>query len=378
MMTRPAVTPPSSMWLGDRLENRAANNFDLLRFLAAGCVILSHCFSVLGLRYEPLFDLTGYEGFGQLGVSIFFFMSGFLVTRSWAAAPSAYKFTVKRCARIFPGTIASALFCVFIIGPMSTRYSLEVYFTKGRTYLYLLNGVWPGCTYYLSCFAHNPLQEVNGSLWTLPLEFRCCVIVLLCGRFKLLNPAFFPLAAAAALGIILKFYVQWLLQGGDIAKFRLQDWDSCYLHFLLGAAAYVYRKQIPVNRWIALSAASLYLATLSTDVYGYAVSLFTVPYLVLYIAQAKVFRLSQWAKYGDLSFGMYIYAFPIQQIIVHFAGSKIGVSLLFSLTMLLTIAVAFFYWHLVERPVLALSKRLLRQPVAKPELDLLSLAQPAL
>ena len=341
-------------FLEGRLQNRDGNNLDFLRFLAAAFVVLDHCYPLLGKPADPLADLTGYEGFGQLGFSMFFFMSGLLITRSWESRPSVAAFAGKRFLRIYPGLLATSLFGVFVVGPLAVSIPLSTYFTRGSTYLFLINALWPGMKYGIeNVFVQLPVMAVNGSLWTLPAEIHCYVAVGLCGHLGLLGRQVFRWVFAVTLGVFLWPYAAAWVQGVDLSQRHFTNMELCYLYFLLGAACYVYRRRLPVNRWLALLAVVLYLGTLSTGLLGYVVSFFSVPYLVLYAAMTPVFGLQRWSKRGDLSYGMYIYAFPIQQCLIYFLGVRIGVGPLFFSTLLLTMVAAYFSWHLVERPVIA-------------------------
>lgn len=132
--------------------------------------------------------------------------------------------------------------------------------------------------------------------------------------------------------------------------------------FLLGALAYVYRDSLPLNRWGALIALAGYLATLSTDRGfrfnpGYVAGFPCVAYLVIYVAQLRVPWINRWGKWGDLSFGLYIYAFPVQQLIVYFFGRGISAGEMFALSLAGTLPLAFLSWHAVERPMMTLAHR---------------------
>ncbi len=347
--------------LGNRLQDRSVNNLDFLRLVAALLVIVSHCFGLLGYSRDPLGRLTdGWEAFAGLGLRIFFFMSGMLITASWCRTPSMLIFARKRVLRIFPGLMVATFFCVFIIGPLGTALGLGRYFSSPNTYWYLLNGLLPAFAYYLpGVFAFNPNHAVNGSLCTLPYELRCYIVVLACGSLRLLTPKIFPLAAAVLLALILRRH--WPSGG----VFRLGDSvEMCEIEFLLGAAAYLYREWLPMHRALVALASVAYLGTLTCPWLGQWIALFAVPYLILYIAQVRIPVLGQWARYCDLSYGMYIYAFPIQQLFVHTFDVDIGVAGLLPISVVLTAGIAYFSWHLVERPVLALRWNWPRPPDA--------------
>ncbi len=354
--------------LGDRLQDRSANNLDFLRCLAAGMVIFSHCFPLLGFGPDPLERWSGRQNFGALGLQLFFFMSGMLVTSSWCHTPSVPVFVRRRVLRIFPGLVVAAFFCTFVVGPLGTVFEVGKYFSYAHTYFFLLNGVLPTVSYYLpGVFLLNPSCAVNGSLWTLPYELGCYLVVLICGKLRLLTPQAFPLTGAVLLALI---PVRRLLSGGTFltnGQFHLDSLEPCLIEFLLGMAAFLYRHRLPMDRRLAWLALGIYLSTLAVGLLGQCVALLLVPYLVLYTAQVRVAGFHRFARYGDLSYGMYIYAFPVQQLFVHTFDTGIGVTGLFLLSTALTAGLAYFSWHLVEHPASTLRWRRWRRfpkPVA--------------
>lgn len=341
--------------LGNRLQDRSENNLDFLRFLAAAMVIFSHCYGLLGRYRDPLQQLQGWETFGSLGLRIFFFMSGMLITSSWCNGSSTLSFVRKRILRIFPGLAVAVLFCVLIVGPLNTVFTQAEYFSNKHTYQYLLNAFLPMYVYGLpGVFVLNPYHTVNGSLWTLPYELLCYLAVMICGKSRLLTTRRFPLTAVALLALIL---CRRLEPGGNPlvdGHFQLSSLEVCQIEFLLGMATYLYRQWLPINHGWAALACVAYLGTLTTATVGQFVALFAIPYLILYVAQLRVPKLGRWATHGDLSYGMYIYAFPIQQFLVDTFEGEIGVAGLFALSMAATAGIAYLSWHRVERPAIAL------------------------
>ena len=145
------------------------NNLTALRWLAASLVLYGHAFVFLGLP-EPLF--LQWVPMGPLGVYIFFAISGYLVAQSWQRDPSVLRFLAKRALRIFPGLLACTLISVVVLGPWLTTLDMATYWRNEHTRGYFAN-VWLYMTYHLpGVFAQNKLPHaVNGSLWSLPVEF---------------------------------------------------------------------------------------------------------------------------------------------------------------------------------------------------------------
>ena len=169
--------------LGHRGRN---NNLNLLRFVAASMVLLSHSFALSTGTWqaEPLVNIIGMS-LGSIAVDIFFVVSGFLVTGSMLSRKSVYAFLWARALRIYPALLIAILFCVLLIGTVFTTHPLNSYFLDSETQKYLLKNVIMvfGSTGHLpGVFENLPFKNaVNGSLWTLPWELRMYVLMAMFG-----------------------------------------------------------------------------------------------------------------------------------------------------------------------------------------------------
>lgn len=196
------------------------NNFDLLRFIGAALVLFGHSFVFLG-RPEPL--AFGWLPYGPLGVYMFFTISGFLIVKSWNYDPCWYRFLARRALRIFPALAVCILLTLFVLGPALTTVSLTDYFRNPATYLYLLNVILLPIYSLPGVFADNTFPNaVNGSLWSLPLEFALYLSVagvgLLIGRWRPLARMagrFSPDPARAAVGLEAREHLGKLCQRGS-------------------------------------------------------------------------------------------------------------------------------------------------------------------
>ena len=361
-------------------DARAANNFDVLRLFAAGCVLFSHSFA-LTQTHEPGFARTRLDG-GSLGVLVFFAISGFLVTRSWSDDPRLPAFAAKRALRLMPALIVSLLLVTLVLGPLVTSLSFSRYVQDPATVDYVVDNATMKTNYTLpGVFEDVPNHYpgiVNGSLWTLPLEVKAYVLVaalgllgLLAGRFR--RWAF--VAVALLLGGLLIADVRNVVPGGShivaltadlrmhaavVHQAFLGSYDALVRYlaaFATGAALFALAPRIEL-RW-SIAAALVAAWAMSVAIGGVATTVsaaWIVPYLVLVVAYrtTHLFRLP--ARAGDYSYGVYIYAFPVQQTIALVLAPASG-WLMLSLAAPLTLGFAMLSWHFLEAPALRLKPR---------------------
>jgi peptidoglycan/LPS O-acetylase OafA/YrhL len=111
------------------MKQTHTNNFDILRFLAAIIVLYSHVYS-FAKSHDPLYALTNSIGFGELGVAVFFVISGYLITMSWQRNNNILVFLINRTLRIFPALLVVVAFAIFIVGPLFSELSIKEYFVN--------------------------------------------------------------------------------------------------------------------------------------------------------------------------------------------------------------------------------------------------------
>jgi len=341
--------------LGDLAVGRE-NNFNLLRFIAASMVLFFHCFPLTGHQISefPVRTTIGFMDLGLLGVTIFFAISGFLIAQSVTRCGSMFVFVKARALRILPALALSTLFCVVIVGPLVTTLPQSAYWTDTRTWRHLFHTIALDPQLTLpGVFEHNPYPPaVNGSLWTIPIEVWCyaalaavAIIGLRRHRWK------FNIVAIAALIVFANYEIvvrQQIPSGGA--------WSTPYLigAFFFGAWCFLHREFLPASLVAATGAALVAMALLDSPLSRYA--LFgTVTYLTLVIAYHPRLRVSWFLRLGDYSYGIYVFAFPVQQFLV----SRFGIVeplILLMLAFPTTLALAMLSWHFVERPALRLKR----------------------
>lgn len=355
---------------GQRLRYYGSNNnFDALRLLAAGMVVFSHAF-LLGadsVEREPLYWLTrGAMNSGSLAVAAFFVISGFLIAKSYADAESATVFLLRRCLRILPALFMVVILSAFVLGPAVSELSLAEYFSRRAPYEYPFRcfNIQLGLP---GVFLHNPYPvTVNGSLWTLRLEIACYLLVLVLGTAKALG--WQSLLAVLVLGLSGRCLLDWVPGGASLDPyFAYRNLCSLVAYFAAGGLLYVLREWVPQRASLAAIAAGL--TALATAAGGAVFSLafaLAGSYALIWLALSRRVRLRRWGRYGDFSYGVYIFSFPLQQLVVTLdsPAQPWWLNLLYSLP-LIALA-AFASWHCVEKHALSLKqvvgKRVRREP----------------
>lgn len=319
------------------------NNFNLIRMLAASGVILSHTYPITlgGGTPEPLEYLLKGDNLGRLCVFVFFAVSGYLITTSFDRRRSIIGFIRARVLRIYPAYVVMLILMLPLVGLLNDQpaayYQMLPHWMIG--YLAFLYVSTP------TLFVDNPLpQAFNGSLWTLRYEVLCYGAVLVAGSLGLLRRRYLALGLLG--GAVLAYYVLPLVTGRT--DLRLLSYVG--MPFAFGAAAYVWRDSLVLDGRIALGLLALAAALWVTPLFFAAMIAF-VTYTVLWMGYADTPVLHGYNRFGDYSYGVYIYAFPIQQLIAKFLpdlGPLAAAGLAFCITMVF----AFASWHAIERPAL--------------------------
>lgn len=322
------------------------NNLDFLRFAAASGVILSHAFPLgegTGTA-EPLDAFTrGQLSLGRLCVAVFLAISGVLITRSWERTPDLARFVWARVLRIFPGLAVVLALSALVLGPAFTALPPGEYLSSPDTYLYVVKNLslermqWelPGV------FGSNAYPAaVNGSLWTLKYEVGFYLLTLALGLAGLLK------RGMVAFG--------WV--GAAVATFvtgRLGFWPELYLYFGGGAALYLWRDRVRMSPWLALASVAAWVVSARLG-YGcrIATGLFGA-YVVLYLAFLPAGALAGFGRRGDFSYGVYVYAFPVQQAVTALLGGRTAWWVNAAVSFPVVVALAALSWHLVEKPALS-------------------------
>jgi peptidoglycan/LPS O-acetylase OafA/YrhL len=357
-LSSPKLSIIKAKRLADHLRNPAQNNFKLIRLFCALLVIISHCYR----DKDPILWLTG-GLFGGSGFAMpaFFFLSGLLVAQSLEDSSSRGNFLWKRFLRLYPAAVAAIVLTACLIGPIVTSLPLNNYFTHPLFFRYLQSSLLIRIWFQLpGVFDRSPLgASVNSSLWSLALEWKCYAglfLVSFIRRKKSYTPLLFILLALLILADT--FYGPVESAGKDLfgPRFVLYPYSGLTAQFILGVLAWQFRQKIIIQRWwpIAILLTAWTAARLGIFPYAYYLLL---PATLLYAAVTAAGLLRYLTPRPDLSYGLYVWAFPIEQLAINYLQPS-SPNLLFLETLLLTIPLALFSWHAIESPALRLKRRI--------------------
>lgn len=344
--------------LAHHLDDRN-NNFNLIRMLAALAVIFSHSFILAqgpdngADAFAKIFGMP----LSSFAVETFFIISGLLVTKSLIDRNSLRIFFLARFFRIFPGLIVAVLFSACIVGLAVTELPIFEYLNHPDTKSFIIRNIWlfdniiqyslPGV------FTELPYKyAVNGSLWTLPWEvfmYSSIFILFLVNKSKI----------NMTLGIsCVVVYLVFIVQKFNLyeVQFISPTGLKLIVMFYTGVLFYLARNYIKLNLGMLAVICGVYYfvkdSTAAKIMYPMVVS-----YALLSFAYLVKGRILAYNKIGDFSYGTYIYAFPIQQMIVFYIAPGAWELIIYST--ILTVIIAAISWHLIESPSMKIRHKLI-------------------
>lgn len=352
--------------------DRPDNGVPLLRLLLAATVVVSHAYAFGGFGMDPVQRwssnrITG----GSLAVALFFALSGILVTRSRVRTRSLPRFLWYRAVRIMPGFWACLVVVGFVLAPLAWWHdhgTLAGFLTSARgpvEYVrhdwllelrhYDVSGLLYGPAFAGTCCA----GFWDGSLWTLIYEAKCYVLLGAAGSLGLLRRRVVVLALCVAL-LALPYAVTPPVTGGEVWR---HWWDARLVAlatpFLCGAVCGLYADVIRLRREAAVVAG---LVVLLGSYHGWPgpLGIAATVYLVCWAVHAV--PAPRAVRRADLSYGLYVYAAPVQQLLVLYGARRLGVGLYAALGLAGGLLLATVSWYAVEKPALRLKRRRVPRP----------------
>ena len=288
------------------------NNFTFLHLLGALLVIFGHMYYFVG---ELPFTICG--NYVQVfGCKIIFILSGYLVTKSYLREPYFLPYLKKRVFKIFPSLTVIVLLTIFVLGPIFTNLTLITYFTNPYTWAYLSNiFLYPRFDLPV-VFINNPYPyAINGSLWTIPIEILCYLLVPL---FYLINKKRPYINIVVLLLMTSVVALTPYVFKEPIVIYGTNLLDICVLgaYFVFGNIfALIDDKKIYNIHNASLIFFLLIAVPLNKDIKN-VLLIPVLTYLVLSFGNIPNPIFKNVLKKHNICYGLYLYGFPIQQIIV--------------------------------------------------------------
>lgn len=346
-------------WRGRQLDPRR-NSLNLVRLGLAAAVLFAHGYYLAGAGVGPHVDGENLGGWAVFG---FFAVSGYLITASrWSNSLGTY--LVHRIARIFPAFLVCLLVMVVAMAPIgyvAVHGTLSGYLTAGPTP--------PGAFVFGNAMLRISAYDIagtpadvpypgawNGSLWTLYYEFLCYLIIGFLATFGFVRRSWVWVAlawvASVAAHALWTPVTSLLLGGSTDAQLLLKLLPL----FLGGAVVQLVRHHLPLH-WAgaAVSAAAVVGSVLLLDGWGPQLTAPFLAYLLLWVG--SVLPCPELVRRHDISYGVYIYAFPVQQLLVLTGIHEVNLLLYDLVALAATVPLAVASWLLVERPVMRRARR---------------------
>ncbi|PBA31098.1 acyltransferase [Mycobacterium intracellulare] len=356
--------PPGGPKLIDVFDPRA-NALNAWRLILAAGVILQHSWPLTGRKEHPPYD----QLLSQVWVDGFFVISGFLITSSWIRNPRLREYVAARALRIFPGLWVCLAVVAFVIAPIGVAIqggSAAKLLASTAPIEYVLNNAV--LNVYHAGIAGTPTGVPwpgvwDGPLWTLIFELMCYIAVALAGLAGLLKRRW-PAVAVFVLAVAVAALVSYPVNALETLP---QMVSRFAVVFAAGAVLRQYQDRIPA-RWslVALSAVIVIAAGMLVPNYRVIAA---IPLAYAVVVSGALIKTARLRLRNDLSYGTYIYAWPVQQLLVICGLAFLNPFVFAVVAAVATVPLAALSWFLVEKRAMALKSRLQgrgKQPGAVP------------
>ncbi|MGH3915063.1 MAG: acyltransferase family protein [Pseudonocardiaceae bacterium] len=339
--------------------------FAWLRMVGALTVVVDHSAPLTDSSRLTVFPISWNLSPGYIALMGFFAMSGYQISDSWRQDPSWWRFSVKRVLRLWPPLLFVVLVTAVVIGPLVSTLNPKDYFSAQQTWGYVINnaGLYTLQHRLPGVFVDNPWPwSANGSIWTLPMEVSGYILVLAFGAFALFRRARWLTVLLLLLLIILDRRFDAGIgnpgDGGSFLEIPIGSMVSFLVAFSLGMVLHAYRDVIPLSPRVAWSLVALHVAAYAVDAEALTLP-FMAGYGAIVLAHHWPVRLEGYDSWVFGSYGLYVWAFPVQQLLI-MAGADEQWSL--TLTALpISYLCGWLSWRYIEEPTLSLRRYLPRR-----------------
>lgn len=336
-------------------RDKGGPGFDTLRLVLSVSIL---CFHSVLVSYGSAIEAHIWNGpaggLVRALLPIFFALSGFLVMGSALRTPQVSGFLALRALRIVPALAAEISLSALLLGAICTTTPLAGYFTSRGFFGYFGSIIGRVRTGLPGIFETNPYPGImNSSLWTIPPELICYIwlaLVIIAGVHtsrRVMSLLCAGLVALAVAGDL-------VLTGGQ--SVTAVPVKLLVLAFVMGNVCYLWRDRVIYSA--PLFSACLVFGVVTIGLPGWAyLALPALTYCVVFAGCTRLPRVPILSG-GDYSYGIYLYAFPVQQTVAFLAPGLRQWYWNIAMSLPVAIALAMVSWHLVERPALRLRRRL--------------------
>lgn len=349
--------------------DRKNNIFDYIKIILALFVILSHSYPIFfGMNeHGPItLNILRTETLGGIAVIGFLLISGFMTTQSIMHSKNNREFLFKRILRIFPPLILMLLMTIFVFAPMGYEGNREEYFNESVSNYFFKNLNLFGNTSYSieGVFTNNIYPSaINGSIWVLKHEFMAYIVLIVLALCNILKERKYMLGITILAIIIYVFEFNYKLTINFLTNFgvfnELNQFIKILVYFFIGASIYLYADKIKMSFKLFTMAVFILLFGITINLTKY-VAIITIPYILIYLGTIKINEKKDFLKkIGDFTYAMFIYAFPIQQLISFYLNGKITIWIFMLLSIIITVIISIITTLLVDNNIKKLKGKLI-------------------
>lgn len=321
--------------------------FDYLRIGLSLAVLLVHC---IWISWVAGWTWIWSSWPGPIERSIlpaFFILSGFLVLGS-LFRNSLPQFVTLRAIRLIPALSVEVVLTAFGLGLVFTTLSTSDYLRSGEFHAYFLNIV--GYIHYTLPGVFDG-KQLNVQLWTIPFELECYITLVALAVFRVINRRKLFLAllvVATVAGTVLSYRNGWPTLQSVVSGRTL------VLAFLYGLAIYLFKDRIPYNKYLFMASCAVTYAAFALPHMSY-LGLPTLAYATIYFGNLRLPKI----PFGDLSYGIYLFHFPIAMTVHHVTRGALPWWAMTLVVTVITGCFAMLSWKLIEEPTLKRKKQVL-------------------
>lgn len=329
-------------WMGVVvLGSHRANGFDLMRHLAAMAVLISHHYALSKMAVPQFLGIFSY---GAFAVLVFFAISGYLVTKSFYGSSSFWLYFERRIRRLFPGLIVcSAVMVIFLCGFMGQRSAVDYIFSQSA-YNSFMSSVWMEGMVDINKFSHDYKypNAINGSLWTLRYEFFCYLIIPV--ALIVARRSYKILWGVLVAGLAVQIYSA----AGNSTIVSLWRLSLLMIPFVVGGLMFFTESLWRGKRLGFFMFILAVMFVIFSPRGSYFQPFFYIFLSIIIVGLGLVLKDRIIAGRFDFSYGIYIYAFPIQQLMINEVSLGFYTSMFASI--IFTLLAAALSWYFVEKP----------------------------